>query len=57
MQILPVFCQNTDKSPVLLKKKETLPGGLEPPTFRLAAERANQLRHGSLSQINSLKNL
>ena len=25
----------------------TLPGGLEPPTFRLTAERANQLRHGS----------
>ena len=24
-----------------------LPGGLEPPTFRLTAERANQLRHGS----------
>ena len=22
------------------------PGGLEPPTFRLTAERANQLRHG-----------
>ena len=26
----------------------TLPGGLEPPTFRLTAERANQLRHGSM---------
>ena len=26
----------------------SLPGGLEPPTFRLTAERANQLRHGSL---------
>ena len=25
----------------------TLPGGLEPPTFRITAERANQLRHGS----------
>ncbi|MCP9265251.1 BMA-HIM-14 [Dirofilaria immitis] len=25
-----------------------LPGGLEPPTFRLTAERANRLRHGSL---------
>lgn len=22
------------------------PGGLEPPTFRLTAERASQLRHG-----------
>ena len=24
---------------------KSLPGGLEPPTFRLTAERANQLRH------------
>ncbi len=30
------------------KKKETPPGGLEPPTFRLTAERASQLRHGGL---------
>ena len=29
-----------------------LPGGLEPPTFRLTAERANQLRHGGIF-INS----
>ena len=28
-------------------KTISLPGGLEPPTFRLTAERANQLRHGS----------
>ena len=27
-------------------KKVTSPGGLEPPTFRLTAERANRLRHG-----------
>ena len=26
--------------------KITPPGGLEPPTFRLTAERASQLRHG-----------
>ena len=30
-------------------KRTTLPGGIEPPTFRLTAERANQLRHGSRS--------
>ena len=30
--------------------KWSLPGGLEPPTFRLTVERANQLRHGSLCQ-------
>ena len=28
--------------------KGASPGGLEPPTFRLTAERANQLRHGDL---------
>ena len=27
---------------------DTPPGGLEPPTFRLTAERASQLRHGGL---------
>ena len=27
-------------------KKKSSPGGLEPPTFRLTAERANRLRHG-----------
>ena len=30
------------------KQKETFPGGLEPPTFRLTAERANRLRHGDI---------
>ena len=30
------------------KKTKTSPGGLEPPTFRLTAERANRLRHGDL---------
>ncbi len=28
------------------KIKHAPPGGLEPPTFRLTAERASQLRHG-----------
>ena len=27
-------------------EKNSSPGGLEPPTFRLTAERANRLRHG-----------
>ena len=31
------------------EQKLTPPGGLEPPTFRLTAERANQLRHGGLN--------
>jgi hypothetical protein len=30
------------------KKKEPPLGGLEPPTFRLTAERASQLRHRGL---------
>ena len=32
---------------VVLKNKPSL-GGLEPPTFRLTAERANRLRHRDL---------
>ena len=31
--------------------KTPLPGGLEPPTFRLTVERANQLRHGSIGRF------
>ena len=33
---------------IMVKEKHAPPGGLEPPTFRLTAERANQLRHGGL---------
>jgi hypothetical protein len=29
-------------------QKESPPGGLEPPTYRLTAERASQLRHGGI---------
>ena len=29
-------------------KKSSPPGGLEPPTFRLTAERASRLRHGGM---------
>ena len=31
---------------LFLLKRGPPPGGLEPPTFRLTAERASQLRHG-----------
>ena len=31
--------------------KQSPPGGLEPPTFRLTAERANQLRHGGRGDL------
>ncbi len=37
------FIQTTSKD-----KIKSPPGGLEPPTFRLTAERASQLRHGGL---------
>ena len=44
-------------------KKMSPPGGLEPPTFRLTAERASRLRHGGmlivllfLSQLNKICN-
>ena len=33
---------------VNLGKMFAPPGGLEPPTFRLTAERASQLRHGGM---------
>ena len=33
---------------LLAGDKNAPPGGLEPPTFRLTAERASQLRHGGL---------
>ena len=35
-------------------KNSAPPGGLEPPTFRLTAERASQLRHGGLSMLEQL---
>ena len=37
----PLWCRN---QPSLQKRSP--PGGLEPPTFRLTAERASRLRHG-----------
>ena len=37
----PIFCASPQNGKIL-----TPPGGLEPPTFRLTAERASQLRHG-----------
>ena len=37
-----IFCRSAQKEPS--------PGGLEPPTFRLTAERANQLGHGDLHE-------
>ena len=35
------------------RKKNSPLGGLEPPTFRLTAERASQLRHRGLVEANS----
>ena len=32
------------------------PGGLEPPTFRLTAERANRLRHGGHESLRKKNN-
>ena len=36
--------------------KNSSPGGLEPPTFRLTAERANRLRHGDSLPLNATLN-
>ena len=32
----------------VVEKRFAPPGGLEPPTFRLTAERASRLRHGGI---------
>jgi hypothetical protein len=34
-----------------MKKSDAAPGGLEPPTFRLTAERASRLRHGGCMPV------
>ena len=39
---------------LILKKKSSPPGGLEPPTFRLTVERASQLRHGGSVEGDAL---
>ena len=42
----------TNSHTLLLDKKGIAPpGGLEPPTFRLTAERASRLRHGGISEV------
>ena len=40
----------------LSRNKNSSPGGLEPPTFRLTAERANRLRHGDSLPLNTTLN-
>ena len=49
MLFMIIFCGS--------KQKEPSPGGLEPPTFRLTAERANRLRHGDFHEVPFLSNL
>ena len=53
--------QTFDKINFLVKiniKNIAPPGGLEPPTFRLTAERASQLRHGGrLFNANNIEDL
>ena len=45
---LPVYLIINKMCLVCWVKIVSPPGGLEPPTFRLTAERASQLRHGGL---------
>ena len=46
MMLLVKTILNVQKIFYYYTQKKTPPGGLEPPTFRLTAERASQLRHG-----------
>ena len=48
-----VDCDGIVSDADLLLKNSTPPGGLEPPTFRLTAERASQLRHGGFRCLNA----
>ena len=42
------FCYISFTSQSAENKRRAPPGGLEPPTFRLTAERASRLRHGGI---------
>ena len=42
---LNVFCDQVSFITLILDQKCSSLGGLEPPTFRLTAERASRLRH------------
>ena len=50
----PFFTEFISKKPA--KKKSPSLGGLEPPTFRLTAERANRLRHRDSTFEGHVKN-
>ena len=51
-----VDCHGMVNGADLLLKNSTPPGGLEPPTFRLTAERANRLRHRDSTFEGHVKN-
>ena len=48
LQCITVVKKSEEKQ-IYSKMMNSPPGGLEPPTFRLTAERANRLRHGGRS--------
>ena len=50
------MCENPFFKSLDIVKKFSPPGGLEPPTFRLTAERASRLRHGGLQIREFQKN-
>ena len=51
LQLINIVIITVSNNDLLVFKKKKItppPGGLEPPTFRLTAERASRLRHGGL---------
>ena len=46
--------QNEQKNYKKVFQKDSPPGGLEPPTFRLTAERASRLRHGGFGDFHAV---
>ena len=55
-KLCQVLFTGSNRLSPLRPDKNSSPGGLEPPTFRLTAERANRLRHGDSLPLNTTLN-
>ena len=55
-KLCQVLFTGSNRLSPLRPDKNSSPGGFEPPTFRLTAERANRLRHGDSLPLNATLN-